>query len=92
MTAELRRLDGAKVEPGDIGGDPEVVSELERLLTAAKEGRLVAFHIAARVDGHIGTISRGHWPGKYFEALGALAILQHDLITGSHVSGDPLDD
>lgn len=88
MTAEVRRLDGAKIEPEEAGGNPEVIAQLEWMLERAKRGQLEAFAAVMREADGLGTATRGTWRGGFFEAIGALAILQIDMSNGSREGGD----
>ena len=81
--AELHRLTGEKIEVEAATGDPEVIAQLEWMLEEAKSGRLTAFMSVMREPGGIGTASRGVWTGGFFEAIGALTILQIDMANGS---------
>lgn len=87
--AEIRRLDGSIVKASRAKGDPEVVAQLEWMLRRARAGKITAFSAVMRDGETIGTVSRGRWRGGFFEALGVVMTLQHDMITGSRVGPQP---
>lgn len=85
--AEIHRLDGERVEPAEAGGNPDVIAQLEWMLDRARSGQLEAFAAVMREPAGIGTATRGTWRGGFFEAVGALAILQIDMANGSRETG-----
>ncbi len=86
--AEVHKLDGKKVEPAKAKGDPKIAELLAALTALNEDGRLTALIVATREDDGIGTYQRGTWRGGFFEAIGAIEVLKHDLATNSLVSRD----
>ena len=80
--AEVHRLSGEKVKPSEATGNPDVIAQLEWMLAEARAGRLTAFMAVMREEAGIKTASCGIWMGGFFEAIGALTILQIDMSNG----------
>lgn len=88
--AEIHRLNGVVVEAAGAAGDADVIAQLEWMLERARTGKIVAFAAVMRDGDTIGTVQRGIWRGGFFEAIGALAILQIDMSNGA-LAGPPDD-
>lgn len=83
MVAEVHRIDGASIEQRGEQGDADVIAQLEWMLDRTRKGHITAFAVVMRDQDIIGTATRGTWRGGFFEAIGALAVLQIDMSNGS---------
>lgn len=83
MAAEVLHMDGSPLEDGAKAGDSDVIDGLRELLQQAMNGEVTAIALVAKDGASLRTVTRGKWFGGYFEAIGALECLKHDMMSQS---------
>lgn len=84
--ADIHLLDGSIAPETDVPVDHEVIAQLEWMVTEAKAGRILALAAVVREQDGVSTVQRGLWRGGFFEALGAMTVLLHDMSSGSAIT------
>ncbi|MDA4133185.1 MAG: hypothetical protein OK454_08700 [Thaumarchaeota archaeon] len=79
----VHRISGEIVEPSKALGDPDVIEALEGMLERARSGDLISLAAVYRDREGLGTYLRGAWEGRFFEAVGVIALLQYDMMSGA---------
>lgn len=68
-------------EPASVGGNPDLIDQLEELLARAKAGSITAMGMAfVNADGSIAT----RWSGgdQSIPMIAAISMLHHEFLTG----------
>lgn len=81
--ANIHLPDGSIAPETDVPADCDVIAQLEWMVGEAKAGRILALAAVVRERDGVSTVQRGLWCGEFFEGLGAMWVLLHDMSSGS---------